>query len=105
MIATAGLAVLALLSFQLPATAATPRPIPIPESIQLYYHFMSKHPHFSKTDSNGKLSVQVSYGSKGLPVAWSFRLSKGLQAIAVSKMDCTAKLQGTKRYHDHHNIL
>lgn len=100
LIGTIGLAAALPLAQQAPAAAAT-HAVP---GVQIYYNFTPAHPRFHKTDHNGKFSAQVTYKSKGLPMAWSFRLAEALQDIATGEMNCKASLEGTKRYHDHHVI-
>ncbi|MFF8775260.1 hypothetical protein [Kitasatospora sp. NPDC015120] len=51
--------------------------------------FSVNDPFFLASDSNGRFSAQVSYGS-GNPVAFSFVLSPPLIAIATSPMNCTS---------------
>jgi hypothetical protein len=46
--------------------------------------------YFEADDSTGDFAAQVTYNSNGNPVAFSFVLSAGLQAIAITPMTCTA---------------
>lgn len=54
-----------------------------------YKTFTLDSPSFSKSNSHGKFDAQVTYSNSKLPVAFGFKLSAGLRAIATGTV--TAK--------------
>lgn len=56
-----------------------------------YHTFTQGTPYFEASDSNGRFTGQARTNpGQPVPMAWSFRISPAVQAIAVSPMDCTA---------------
>lgn len=71
---------------------------------QAKHTFKMSAPSYKKTDSNGTFTGQVNMaGTVGKPahMAWSFRTSKKVQAIATGKMTCSAGHMQLP-YHDKH---
>ncbi|MFJ8648948.1 hypothetical protein ACIRNI_22860 [Streptomyces sp. NPDC093546] len=67
--------------------------------------FKMSAPSYAKTDSNGTFTGQVNMAGtvgKPAPMAWSFRTSKQVQAIATGKMTCSAGHMQLP-YHDKHS--
>lgn len=54
-----------------------------------YKTFTLDSPAFSKSNSHGKFTAQVTYSNSNFPVAFGFKLSAGLRAIATGSV--TAK--------------
>ena len=59
--------------------------------------------YYDLTDRNGTFTAQVSWEAAGLPVAWSFRMTPALRAIATGPMVCDAGSMQSA-YHDHHIV-
>ncbi len=93
------------------------RPMSLPESLraslrpevaspQVVHHFYLNAPSYSRCDNNGCFNAQVTISGK-VPMAWSFRLTPKLQAIATSNVQenvgitRSGKVDGS--YHDDHN--
>ncbi|MEV6899068.1 hypothetical protein [Amycolatopsis sp. NPDC051372] len=71
-------------------------------SADFYFTFTTDHRSFDASDSNGRFTgLADTRPMNSVPMAWSFRISPAVQAIAASPMDCTAgHMQLT--YHDSH---
>ena len=74
---------------------------------QAKHTFKMSAPSYKRTDSNGTFTGQVNMAGtvgKSANMAWSFRTSKKVQAIATGRMTCTA---GHMRlpYHDKHTSV
>lgn len=80
------IAALALLS---PSHAGTSSAAPTGE-IAGRMIFTTSEPNYSITDRNGTFTAQVTWGGAGLPMAWSFRVSPQVRAIATTPMTCEA---------------
>jgi hypothetical protein len=52
--------------------------------------FTASEPSYDMSDINGTFTGQVTWAAGDLPVAWSFRVSPQVQAIATSPMTCEA---------------
>jgi hypothetical protein len=52
--------------------------------------FTASDINYSITDSNGTFTGQVTWGGAGHPMAWSFRVSPQVRAIATTPMTCEA---------------
>ncbi len=52
--------------------------------------FTAAQPNYSITDSNGTFTGQVTWVAADLPMAWSFRASPQVRAIATTPMTCEA---------------
>jgi hypothetical protein len=52
--------------------------------------FTTSDPNYSITDRNGTFTGQVTWAGADLPMAWSFRVSPQVQAIATTPMTCEA---------------
>lgn len=77
---------LALLS---PSTTGVGRAVPAGE-ISGRMIFTVSEPNYSITDSNGTFTGQVTWTGADLPMAWSFRVSPQVRAIATTPMTCEA---------------
>ncbi|MFG3496962.1 hypothetical protein [Streptomyces sp. NPDC047928] len=72
---------------------------------QAKHVFKMSAPYYEKTDSNGKFTGQVNMAAtvgKPATMAWSFRTSPKVQAIATGKMTCKAGHMQLP-YHDSHS--
>ncbi|WP_146067888.1 hypothetical protein [Streptomyces sp. Ru72] len=68
------------------------------------FTFKVSDPYYTKTDGNGTFTGQVNMaGTVGrpAPMAWSFRTSPAIQAIATGRMTCSAGHMQLP-YHDSH---
>jgi len=59
--------------------------------------------YFEATDSNGTFTAKVAWASAQNTVAWSFRPSPAVRAIASGPMDCQAGHLQLPGYHDNHS--
>ncbi|MFE3175668.1 hypothetical protein ACFXPA_23745 [Amycolatopsis sp. NPDC059090] len=70
-----------------------------------YHTFTQDNTTFDATDANGRFTGQaVTFPGRAVPMAWSFRISPAVQAIAVSSMNCTAGHMQLP-YHDAHSNI
>ncbi|MET9428461.1 MULTISPECIES: hypothetical protein [unclassified Streptomyces] len=72
---------------------------------QAKHVFKVSAPYYEKTDANGKFTGQVNMAAtagKPATMAWSFRTSPAVQAIATGKMTCKAGHMQLP-YHDSHS--
>jgi hypothetical protein len=73
-----------------------------PASADHNFTFTQANTTFDATDSNGRFTGRaVTNPGQAVPMAWSFRISPQVQAIATSAMDCTAGHMQLN-YHDGH---
>jgi hypothetical protein len=63
--------------------------------------FTASDQYYGLTDRNGTFTGQVTWTAPGLPVAWSFRVSPQVRAIATTPMTCEAGHMQLP-YHDTH---
>lgn len=67
-----------------------------------YFTFTQAHTTFDDSDRNGRFTGQAQTNpGHAVPMAWSFRISPAVQAIATSPMDCSAGHMQLN-YHDNH---
>lgn len=69
---------------------------------QIFFTFTKKRDRFRKPDANSVFNAAIHFGSKKLPMPWSFQLSKAVKAIAFGDMACKASATGHPGYHDNH---
>ncbi|MFH8224320.1 hypothetical protein ACH4C2_34940 [Streptomyces sp. NPDC018057] len=68
------------------------------------FTFKMSNPYYKKTDANGTFTGQVNMAGtvgRAAPMAWSFRTSPAVQAIAAGRMTCSAGHMQLS-YHDSH---
>ncbi|MEV7318702.1 hypothetical protein [Streptomyces sp. NPDC093970] len=68
------------------------------------FTFKVSDPYYKKTDANGTFTGQVNMAGtvgRSAPMAWSFRTSPAVQAIATGRMTCSAGHMQSP-YHDSH---
>lgn len=74
-----------------------------PASADHSFTFTQSNTTFDDSDSNGRFTGQaITRPGSAVPMAWSFRISPAVQAIAASSMNCTAGHMQLP-YHDTHN--
>jgi hypothetical protein len=61
--------------------------------------------YFEATDSNGTFTAKVAWASAQNTLAWSFRPSPSVRAIASGPMECQAGHLQLPGYHDSHSAI
>ncbi len=80
---------LAFVTLSLIGASLIPLP-PASATDYFQYTFTYNAPYYSSTDSVGTFSAQSSFGSVGIPVAFSLTIAPAVQALATGNMTCAA---------------